>query len=223
MNHFDMSITAKRLKERRKELNLIQSEVAERAKITPQALSTYENGSIPRMDILWPLADALECEPDYLLGRIEHPKRTTSEISELIPLSREAIESLEMLGHEIKEYSDYDSALSLCVLDDIIINVVNSITVPDILKNPLDMSEFEDGYKYDNCEVHIVKDGLFNDVTDLLLAYESVFDFQSDNPKRKHNPMEHKYAKLAVRGIKTSIGDRLSDIIDETVKRIAER
>lgn len=201
MGNFNMDLTAKRLKERRDKdhLNLKQAEVSKRAGITPQALSTYENGSIPRMDILWNLADALECEPDYLLGRIPHPKRTTSDISKLVPLSREAIESLEHLSFAIKSWSDFDSLLISCILNDLIIYFVDALS----------MAANFDGEKL------TFKEGLFDDVTEMLFAYERL------SSEEHPDDYSNKYNRLVVRGTKTSIGDRLADCVANTITKIA--
>lgn len=201
MGNFNMDETARRLKERRtKDLNLKQSEVAKRTGITPQALSTYENGSVPRMDILWDLADALECEPDYILGRIKHPKRSTSEIAEKVALSREAIESLEQLTWEIKTYSDFDSMLISCILNDLIIYFVNELSTASIIDSGR----------------AIFKEGLFDDIAHMLYAYENTFPKVNDSVDDRE-----KYARMVIRATKTSIGDRLADCVANTITKIA--
>ncbi len=201
MGNFNMDETARRLKERRnKDLKLKQTEVAERAGITPQALSTYENGSIPRMDILWDLADALECEPDYILGRIKHPKRSTSEIAEKISLSREAIESLEQLAWEIKTYSDFDALLISCILNDLIIYFVNELSIASVFDS----------------EKLVFKEGLFDDIAHMLYAYENTFPEVNDSVGDRE-----KYARMVIRATKASIGDRLADCVANTITKIA--
>lgn len=58
---------ANRLKERREQLGLKQSEVASLLGITPSAVGNYENGvSTPKADILFKVFDALECDANYL-------------------------------------------------------------------------------------------------------------------------------------------------------------
>lgn len=58
---------ANRLKERREQLGLKQSEVASLLGITPGAVGNYENGvSTPKADILFKVFDALECDANYL-------------------------------------------------------------------------------------------------------------------------------------------------------------
>lgn len=198
MNQFKMEVTAKRLKNRRKELGLIQSEVAEKAGITPQALSTYENGSIPRMDILWPLADALECEPDYLLGKIQHPRRSTSDISDLIPLSRESIEALESMQFQLKEWSAFDSALLISIIDALIIHLEK--TLHRHLLN-------ENGYLNDS------NDFLLNAV-DILFAYEKLAG--------KHKVEEERSARLTISGASHWIASDLADVIRKAIKEVAD-
>ena len=216
MGNFDMTLTAERLKERRDKyhLNLRQSDVAKRAGITPQALSTYENGSIPRMDILWDLADALECEPDYLLGKDDHPHRTTSEISKLIPLSRDAIEALEDLGHSINDYSDYDSALVIDIINDLIINLVQSIEATlEIELSTLEGEEESEGF-----DEKVIKSRVFTDAAHMLIEYEAISDFLSGKPQHT-TPVEYRYARIAIPSLKANIGNRLSDIVAGTVRK----
>ena len=56
-----------RLKERREQLGLTQSEVASLLGITPGAVGNYENGvSTPKADILFKVFDALKCDANYL-------------------------------------------------------------------------------------------------------------------------------------------------------------
>lgn len=56
-----------RLRERRKELKLTQSEVASLLGTTPGAIGNYENGvSTPKADILFKVFDVLKCDANYL-------------------------------------------------------------------------------------------------------------------------------------------------------------
>jgi len=69
-------IFAERLKHARERLRkLSQSELAERARLQPAAVSHCETGERkPSFDNLRRLADALEVTTDYLLGRSDEPK-----------------------------------------------------------------------------------------------------------------------------------------------------
>lgn len=59
-----------RIKQRREELNMRQTELAKRAKISKQTLYKYERDIITNIpsDKLQRIADALDIEPSYLMG-----------------------------------------------------------------------------------------------------------------------------------------------------------
>ena len=64
-----MSI-GKRIKARRLELGLTQTELADRLKTTKQTIYKYEKGVVTNLpsDRIEQLSDALECSPAYLMG-----------------------------------------------------------------------------------------------------------------------------------------------------------
>ncbi len=63
-----------RLREARELRDLSQSELAERAKLQPSAISHFESGTRkPSFDNLKRLANALEVTTDFLLGRSKSP------------------------------------------------------------------------------------------------------------------------------------------------------
>lgn len=98
----DAKTIGSNIKKRREELDITQDELAVRIDSGGKAyISKLEHGkSSLKVDTLMRLAEALECEPDYLLGRIKYPSRQVSDIAEKLPLSREAIEQLIQL-HEL--------------------------------------------------------------------------------------------------------------------------
>lgn len=56
-----------RLRERREELGLKQSELGKMLGITGSAIGNYENGiSSPKADILYQVFDVLKCDANYL-------------------------------------------------------------------------------------------------------------------------------------------------------------
>lgn len=56
-----------RLKERREELKLKQSELGKMLGVTGSAIGNYENGvSSPKADILYKVFDVLQCDANYL-------------------------------------------------------------------------------------------------------------------------------------------------------------
>lgn len=67
-------IFCSRLREARELRDLSQSELAERAKLQPSAISHFESGTRkPSFDNLKRLANALEVTTDFLLGRSKSP------------------------------------------------------------------------------------------------------------------------------------------------------
>ena len=61
---------ALRIKKRRADLKITQTELAKSAKLTPAAISQFESGARkPSFNTLSSLADALKVTTDYLLGK----------------------------------------------------------------------------------------------------------------------------------------------------------
>ena len=86
-----------RLKERREQLGLTQSEVAALLGITPGAVGNYENGvSTPKADILFKVFDALKCDANYLF---QDEMNERSQEDAATPLEME---------HLVKKYRDLD-------------------------------------------------------------------------------------------------------------------
>ena len=86
-----------RLKERREQLGLTQSEVASLLGITPGAVGNYENGvSTPKADILFKVFDALKCDANYLF---QDEMNERSQEDAATPLEME---------HLLKKYRDLD-------------------------------------------------------------------------------------------------------------------
>lgn len=97
---------ANRLKERREQLGLTQSEVASILGITPGAVGNYENGvSTPKADILFKVFDALKCDANYLFqdemkNLSSKDTATPLEMEQLVKKYRE----LDSHGKEIVDY-----------------------------------------------------------------------------------------------------------------------
>lgn len=57
----------KRIKKRRIEIGITQSELSKRLSVTPSAIANYENDiSHPKEDVLYKLFDVLQCDANYL-------------------------------------------------------------------------------------------------------------------------------------------------------------
>lgn len=80
----------KRIKERRLELNMTVEELANRLNKNRTTVYRYEKGDIENlpMDILGPLAEALETTPAYLMGWDTSQSKDTATIGELLKLMR---------------------------------------------------------------------------------------------------------------------------------------
>lgn len=105
---FDMNKMAKRIQEMRKAAGFRkQQDLAEAAGIALNSVSRYEKKDprTPKVDAFALIANALraKCDADYLLGLQDHPKKTTSEISKLVPLERDSILTLERLNELINK------------------------------------------------------------------------------------------------------------------------
>lgn len=93
----------KRIKERRIELNISVDELAKRLNKNRTTVYRYEKGDIENlpMDILGPLAKALNTTPAYLMGWDSKPNSTIDTITDYYRLSTEDFskEELECKGN----------------------------------------------------------------------------------------------------------------------------
>ncbi len=96
-----------RLKERREQLGLTQSEVAALLGITPGAVGNYENGvSTPKADVLFKVFDALKCDANYLFQdemskRSQEDNATPLEMEHLVKKYR----GLDLHGKEMVDFT----------------------------------------------------------------------------------------------------------------------
>lgn len=66
---FSKDALAASIRRRRRDLDMSQSELAERAGITPDLVWSYENGKyVPGADKVYAIAEALDCTLDELMG-----------------------------------------------------------------------------------------------------------------------------------------------------------
>lgn len=97
-------------------------------------LSKWENGKAHPVDknqirTLERLASVLGCEPEYLLGCVEHPTVTTSWIAEQIPLSGTTIDELRNLKMECDERKNNDvlsdeALLTQCLAETVVLYMI---------------------------------------------------------------------------------------------------
>ena len=91
----DYSLIGKRIKQRRKRLDLTQEEVAERIDISNQHMSNIERAkSIPSTEVIMKLAAALDTTPnEFLLGTSLYPGEEWKAVAEkLRPLEAGQLE-----------------------------------------------------------------------------------------------------------------------------------
>lgn len=88
----------KRIKERRTELNISVDELAKRLDKNRTTVYRYEKGDIENlpMDILGPLAKALNTTPAYLMGWDSKPNSTIDTITDYYRLSTEDLTKGEL-------------------------------------------------------------------------------------------------------------------------------
>ena len=88
----------KRIKERRIELNISVDELAKRLNKNRTTVYRYEKGDIENlpMDILGPLAKALNTTPAYLMGWDSKPNSTINTITDYYRLSTEDLTKGEL-------------------------------------------------------------------------------------------------------------------------------
>ena len=209
----NLSKSGERIKEMRQRAGLTQDQLA--AKLSgigtargKSTISEYEHGKNLTLSNLQRMADVLDCDVDYLLGCIEHPDITTSWIAEQIPISREAIESLKKLGHDLIAYSDYDSALLIGILNDLIIGITDSLreALEAILDDPTRISP---------------PDSFMHTAVEMLSAYEAIADYESMDSQYT-TTQAYYYAKIAITALRMKLGTFLSDIVANTIKEYAD-
>lgn len=97
-----MSAFSDKLQEQRKAKGYTQEKFCETIGISRDTLSKWENGSrSPKIDQLLTLCETLECDPDYLLGRIEHTRNNMQIASDVTGLSEDAIKTIRSIRGDV--------------------------------------------------------------------------------------------------------------------------
>ena len=207
---------------RRKELNIkSRKELSDKLDnvVSPETIGRIERGErTPRASTLALLCSVLDCDPDYILGRIPFPKRITSDIAEVIPLGRESIELLTELKGEcdnrkdIKAPEDSSKLTALavdCVVSGMVATQENggfNETLLALLYRLVDamkvLAEYEavslvdDSYRFGNSQV----------------SAEELLQLKRNPPER------YRMADWEAKMCKDRIGELLSDSIYESLK-----
>lgn len=149
----DLSTIGERIRCKRKDEKMSQDTLAEKIGISDKrTISDWENGkNIPKLENIIKLADALGCDPEFLVGSVEKPTITTSWIAEKIPLSEKAINYLVWLNSLKDRYPDQFRLESgmidavLCALNEGVYDLINNIRWDAVeLMNSLIHANLED-------------------------------------------------------------------------------
>lgn len=101
----------KRIRERRKELNLSVDELAKKLNKNRTTVYRYEKGDIENlpMDILGPLAKALNTTPAYLMGWDDKPTSAIDTITDYYRLSVEHEDNIRLKKFRVwaKKFNKY--------------------------------------------------------------------------------------------------------------------
>lgn len=136
-NHYDTTMISSRLRERRKQRNLSQWELADKIGVRRQAIINWESPKkniLPAVDNLADICEYLDCSMDYLLGSVDSP--------EIEPVSKASHYSgikAEIIRAGI-DNSDYLDCLNFFMHPDNISDIFNSITITAWRKFWTDMS-----------------------------------------------------------------------------------
>lgn len=112
------------LAQRRRQLGWSRAELSRRLDGSPSAetIARIERGErVPRHDTLMRLADALDCDVEYLTGSISYTKREVADVAEQIPFSGETIELLRELKKDCDDWGEAsDAAICASFFDSIL-------------------------------------------------------------------------------------------------------
>lgn len=114
---YTKSYIGERIKQRRKQLGLTQTELAKRLNpgidnVAHTQVAKWEKQGTLEVDSLIRLCNALDCDMDYLLGGIDTPRRATYDVVQETGLSSDAVDSIiEIKQNDCNEVLDVLSSL----------------------------------------------------------------------------------------------------------------
>lgn len=169
-------------------------------------ISGYEKGGDFTTYTLLRLSEALDCEPDYLLGRMDHPtSKPISDVVDVLPLSIESLEYLERL----KEWIDISEASGQKGVHDEAVIIAGAID--SVIKEML--ADYKPMLTSTKASAN---------TTNLVNEYiKSLRDAHIDRLSASH-VMELEPAKHSIVYFKDQIGKALSNAVDRYCKSIAK-
>ena len=103
----------KKLKEARKLKYKYQQEFADAIGAKVETVRNWEQGwYLPEMGTLFKICDTLDCDIDYLIGRLEERNRTIKEMAAYTGLSEDAVKALHKYNNANDRRSSWPSHLS---------------------------------------------------------------------------------------------------------------
>lgn len=115
----------KRIKERRKKLQMTQAELGEKSFLAEKTISAIENGRRnASLESIERISDALDVDKDYLLLRIDYPKHEVQQFANFVKHTQKT-KAFEDLMLELFDLSKYN--IVKCSYDekDNLINIAN--------------------------------------------------------------------------------------------------
>lgn len=100
------------LKKQRESKHYTQEYMAQALGVTIKTYRSWEKGSLPKTTELYNLANILECDVDFLLGRMSDEGHIKKFLSNNFPLSNECFQRLVTLGYLKRESEDMDKKKS---------------------------------------------------------------------------------------------------------------
>lgn len=88
---------SKKLKEQRRKKGYTQEQMASILKVSTKTYRSWEKTTLPKTEDLFNLANILECDVDYLLGRMSEESHLKEYINKYFSLSAETFEKLSIL------------------------------------------------------------------------------------------------------------------------------
>lgn len=165
-------------------------------------ISGWETGDkYPPLEMIVPLANALGCSPEHLLGIDEHKHRKTSEIAIDIPLSEVSIELLTDLKSECDKYGKSDPLTHDNHLTQLIVDLLTA-------------SLIETGGS-----------GINKTMLPLMREYidVSIMAYKYGGLLERDQSEEHANAKWKAEKIQEKIGEELAKIICDQLSLYADR
>ena len=147
-----------RLKEQRKKIGLTQDDISQELEIAKRTYQKWEAGdSQPDALILPRLCELLDCDFNYLIGKISTP-HDTRQIEEITGLTYEAIETLKFLNDGLKERSIHPRMADILNATNYLLSGIDKASVLSLIGEYLfhDYSyiKSQDGKKMGNVIVH---------------------------------------------------------------------